>query len=91
MRKITVQITDTLEKLVAFLKLRLVEHKGYIVNKDETKATRSHFNLSGHNLGHLKATILEQINKNSEEYRKERESFYIRKFNTFYMGLNKQK
>ena len=72
-------------------KFRLAEHKGYIINKDETQATGSHFNLPGHNLAHLKATILEQVYRNTDEYRKERESFYIRKFNTFHKGLNKQK
>jgi hypothetical protein len=56
-------------------KFRLSEHKGYIINKDETQATGSHFNLPGHNLGHLKATILEQVNKNCEEYRKRKTKF----------------
>ena len=72
-------------------KFRLAEHRGYIVNKDETQATGLHFNLPGHNLAHMQATILELVNRNSEKYRKEREKFYIRKFNTYYRGLNTQK
>ena len=72
-------------------KFRLAEHRGYIVNKDETQATGLHFNLPGHNLAHMQATILELVNRNSEENRKEREKFYIRKFNTYHRGLNKQK
>ena len=72
-------------------KFRLAEHRGYIVNKDETQATGLHFNLPGHNLAHMQATILELVNRNSEEYRKEREKFYIRKINTYHRGLNKQK
>ena len=72
-------------------KFRLAEHRGYIVNKDESQATGLHFNLPGHTLAHMKATVLELVNRNSEEYRKEREKFYIRKFNTYHRGLNKQK
>ena len=72
-------------------KFRLDEHRGYIQNKDESQATGAHFNLPGHSLSDMKATIIEQVNVNSELYRKEREHFYIRKLNTFYQGLNKQK
>ena len=72
-------------------KFRLDEHRGYINNKDECQATGAHFNLPGHSLANMKATIIEQVNKNSEQYRKEREHFYIRKLNTFHKGMNKQK
>ena len=73
------------------LKFRLAEHRGYINNKVESQASGSHFNQPGHSLADLKVTILEQVKINSEEYRKERESYFIRKFNTYHQGLNKQK
>ena len=63
---IYVQTISTSEKLVAFFKFRLSERKVYIINKDETHASGSYFNLPGRNLGHLMATILEQVNKNCE-------------------------
>ena len=72
-------------------KFRLDEHRGYIINKDESQATGAHFNLPGHSLANMKSTILEQVNIKSDIYRKEREHFFIRKLNTFYQGLNKQK
>ena len=41
-------------------------------------------------LSHLKVTILEQVKFKSTEYRKEREKYFINKFNTLYEGLNRQ-
>ena len=65
--------------------------RGYITHKIESQATGAHFNLPGHSLANLKATILEQVKYNDEAYRKERENYYIRQFNTYHEGMNKQK
>jgi hypothetical protein len=73
------------------LQTRLMEHRGYISNNDTSKATGEHFNLPGHSLSDLTVTILEQVKNNDQLYREEREHFIIRKLNTFYKGLNKQK
>ena len=58
-----------------FFKKRLDEHRGYITSKDERQPLGAHFNLPGHSLANLKATIIEQVLKNEEVYRKEREHF----------------
>ena len=71
------------------LKLRLAEHRGYIGNNDDT-ATGEHFNSPGHSISDLSITILEKVKRKGEMYRKEREKYFIRKFNTFYRGLNRQ-
>ena len=34
---------------------------------------------------------LERVKKNDESYRKERETYFINKFNTFYRGINNRK
>ena len=72
-------------------KFRLDEHRGYITNKVESQATGRHFNLPGHSLANLEATVIEQVQTNTEAYRKQREHFYIRKFNTFHQGMNQKK
>lgn len=72
-------------------KFRLDEHRGYVNTKDESQATGAHFNLPGHSLANMQATILELVNRYDEEYRKEREHFYIRKFNSYHDGMNKKK
>ena len=71
------------------MKFRLAEHRGYIGNNDDT-ATGEHFNSPGHSISDLSITILEKVKSKGEMYRKEREKYFIRKFNTFYRGLNRQ-
>ena len=49
------------------------------------------FNMPGHALADLRVAVIEQTRGKSSAYRKEREHYYIRKFDTFYHGLNRQK
>ena len=71
------------------LKDRISEHKGYIKNKHLDKATGSHFNERGHNIENMKVCIIEKTKKSSDQYRKERERFFIQKFNTYHNGINR--
>ena len=71
-------------------KFRLADHRGYVNNHDYTKATGDHFNSPGHSLADLTITVLEKVKSSDDLYRKEREKYFIRKFNTFYRGLNRQ-
>ena len=73
-----------------YLKSRLDDHRGYIVNSLTSKATGEHFTQPGHSLADLQVTVLEQVKKNNTLYRKEREEYFIRKFNTFHNGINKK-
>ena len=68
---------------------RISEHKTYIRTKKLNQPTGYHFNLPGHSLDQLKVTVIERITKTSVLYRKERESYIIRKFNTHNRGMNK--
>ena len=70
-------------------KFRMAEHIGYVQNKDDTPSGK-HFNEIGHSLADMKMVILEKVKKNDELYREEREHYFIRKFNTYYKGLNGQ-
>ena len=73
------------------LRERISEHRGYIHNKNVTQATGAHFNLLAIAFkanSDMKVTILEKVNKHDEAYRKERESYHIRKFDSFYRGIN---
>ena len=71
------------------IKERIKEHSSYI-KKYISNPTGLHFNLPGHSLGNMKMTILEKVAKNDDMYRQERERHLIRKFNTFYHGINRQ-
>ena len=72
------------------LKFRLADHRGYVNNLDESQATGKHFNSPGHSLSDLTIVILEKVRSSDDMYRKEREKYFIRKFNTYYNGLNRQ-
>ena len=69
------------------LKFRFAEHRGYVNNQEDTP-TGEHFNSPGHSLADMTVTILEKVKSSDDLYRKEREKYFIRKFNTFYKGLN---
>ena len=71
------------------LKNRLAEHRGYITNQVVSRSTGAHFNLPGHSLANLTVTILKQTRSSNAEYRKEREKYFIRKFDTFNNGINR--
>ena len=70
---------------------RIAEHRGYIVNKNLSQPAGEHFNQPGHSLSDLTVSVIEQVRSSDILYREEREHYFIRKFNTFYNGLNKQK
>ena len=72
------------------LKFRLADHRGYVNNNVTSQATGAHFNRPGHSLANMKILILEQVKKRDPLYRKEREKYFIQKFDTFYNGMNKQ-
>ena len=72
------------------LKFCLADHCGYVVNKDTTTATGKHFNLPGHCLSDLSISIIERVRQNYTIYRKEREEFHIRRFDTLHRGLNRK-
>ena len=71
------------------IKERFLEHKGYVNNKNLSKATGSHFNQKGHKISDMEITILEKIFNPDPQFRKQREKMYINKFNTKYKGINR--
>ena len=71
------------------LKDRISEHIGYVRTKKLNQATGHHFNQPGHSLADLKVIALEKVHSSDPFYRKERESYLIRKFNTYYKGINR--
>ena len=72
------------------LRYRLAEHRGYIVNNITTTPTGAHFTSPGHGLSDMKVSIIEQVKIQDTLYRKEREKYFINKFNTFYQGMNRK-
>ena len=72
------------------LKHRLAEHRGYVNNKIIFQATGAHFTSPGHSVSDMTILILEQVRSTDDMYRREREKYFIRKFNSYHKGLNRQ-
>ena len=70
---------------------RVREHIGYIRNLHTNQPTGEHFNLPGHELFHLKASVLEKVWDLVRSLLKVRESKYIRDFMTELRGMNRKK
>ena len=71
------------------LKFRLDDPWGYVNNRVDN-ATGSHFNQPGHSLADLRVTIREQVKKKCVLYKKEREEYFIGKFNTLQEGKKQE-
>ena len=71
------------------LKNRFNQHRGYVRNEVLTKATGSHFNGTGHQISDMQVTIVEKVFNKCEFFRRRRESYFIRKFNSKHKGINR--
>ena len=71
------------------VKERICQHIGYVKNKIVNTATGYHFNTLGHSISDMNFRVLEQARICDPVYRKEREKYLIRKFNSYYSGLNR--
>ena len=68
---------------------RFANHRGYVNNKDFSQPTGRHFNSRGHSISDMSVVIVEKVYKFEDRLlREERESHYIREFNSRVKGLN---
>ena len=79
-----------LEKVAVNSEKEFQRDKCYIYNKKVNQTTSEHFILPGNGLHNVKCTVLEQVKKKCILYRKEQGKYFIRKFGTYYNGLNKK-
>lgn len=70
---------------------RIREHVGYVRNKQLHQPTGEHFNQPGHQVHHLRASVLERVFTRDRKFIETRESMYIREFQTTRFGLNRKK
>ena len=70
---------------------RVREHIGFIRNLHRNQSTGEHFNLPGHELYHLKVSVLEKVWDLGRSSLQIRESKYIRDFMTEIRGMDRKK
>ena len=71
------------------LQARFSEHRDYVKHEKVEKACGWHFNKKGHSVHNMRVTVLEKVHSTDEVLREERESMYIKKFNSKYKGINR--
>ena len=84
-KKCSVQYIGTSKKS---LQDRFANHRGYVTNKDFSQATGRHFNSRGHSISDMTVVIVEKVFSEDRLLREERESHFIREFNSKFKGLN---
>ena len=62
---------------------------GYVKNQQFEKATGWHFNQKGHSVSDMQFAIIEKVFSQEPGVRKERESLFIKNFNSKHKGINK--
>ena len=72
------------------LKERFSQHLQNIRSENCSTSTSEHFNLPNHSISNVNISIIEKCSSNSNMYRKIRESFFINKFETKHLGLNRK-
>ena len=71
-------------------KARLGEHRDYVKSEDLIKPSGIHLNKPGHAVANLKGMAIEAIVSKDPFVRKQRERYYIRKFQTLKESLNQE-
>ena len=69
---------------------RLAEHRDYPKRDVLTEPSWEHFSQKGHSVADLNGQVLEKVRSKDPFILKARESFLIKKFDTFRNGLNKE-
>jgi hypothetical protein len=71
-------------------KKRFSEHRDYPKRDVVTEPSGEHFTQRGHNVAHLRGQVLEKVRSRDPYVLRARESFLIKKFDTYNNGLNKE-
>ena len=72
------------------LKERFKQHKGYVTQNLQDKATGFHFNQPGHSTSDMRITIIEKVFSKDVILREQREQYYINKFEAKSRGMNRK-
>ena len=63
-------------------------HQGYVRNRDLSQPTGRHFSANGHSIADMRVCIVEKVYSFDRLLIEERESEFIRKFNSKFKGMN---
>ena len=72
------------------LRKSFAEHRDYPKRDILTEPSGAHFSKPGHSVANMKGQVLEKVKSKDPFILKARESYLIKKFDTFRNGLNKE-
>ena len=72
------------------IKKRFSQHRDYIKRGIISEPSGEHFTLPGHTVADIEGIVLEQVFNKDPFILKQREHFYIQKFDTYRNGLNRE-
>ena len=75
--------------LSSALWIKSTRHYNFTMKVGLTLQCKFHFNKKNHQISDMKMSIIEKIHKKDRFYLLEREKHFIRKFNTKYLGMNR--
>ena len=78
-------------KSVVNFRTRMSQHRNYVANKMLHKATGEHFNKPGHKISDMLMTIIEKVHSDDPMVLSVREEHWIKRGNTKYRGINRNK
>ena len=70
---------------------RFSQHRDYIKRNVLTEVAGEHFSTGGHSVSDLSGCAIERVKSRDPYVLKTREHYYIRKFNTYQAGLNRER
>ena len=71
--------------------IRFSEHLGYIKSDKLSEPSGENFNLPGHQLSDIEGMVLEKVRSNNPYILRAREELLIQKFDSYQLGLNKER
>ena len=71
-------------------KARYSEHRDYIKSENINEPSGLHFNKPGHSISDMKGLVIEKVKSNDPFILDQREHLYIKLFDTYKNGLNKE-
>ena len=70
---------------------RFSDHRDYVKRGVTNEPSGEHFSSTGHDVSHMKGLVLEKVRDQDPYVLKAREHMYIKKFDTFRHGLNRER
>ena len=78
-------------KTVQTFQKRFSQHRDYVKRNIQTEPAGEHFSLPGHSVSDIEGIVIEKVRNSDPFVLKSCEHYYIRKFDSYRNGLNRER